>query len=329
LIELRADLDRALAALSPVVRRAGYLLLGYGIQPRTPPTRSILTPKQRYLAFLDAVGRTWLRFGITASDQLHVALSRDELVPTMNLLNGLSGALIAVSANSSVYGGRPGAYASGREGLMRELVAEPFRHGAVPRPFRDLEDYVRWACGFRCLVLPAGKGFRFPLGTFADELARSQPDLDTFLYHEHYLWPSARPRVRLGTLEIRPACQQPGLSFGPAAFALGLAQARAEVWAYLDDALGAKAWTSLLTYRRRAIRMGLRAEEPVPGFLRTLLDLAERGLADRGFGEERMLLPIRERVEKGRGPADVARDLVRRGGIDALVAGLALELPDD
>lgn len=325
LIELAADLDHALAALDPVVRGAGYRLLGYGIQPRTPPIPSILTPKQRYLAFLGAVGRTWLRFGLTASDQLHIALSREELVPTTNLLNAVSGALIAVSANSSVYGGRPGAFASGREGLMRGLVDEAFRHGAVPRPFRDIEDYVRWACSFRCLVLPDGRGgFRFPTGTFADELARSEPDLEAFLYHEHYLWPSARPRARLGTLEVRPACQQPGASFAAAAFALGLAEARAEVWAYLEDALGPGSWASLLAYRRRAVRLGLRAEEPARGFLRTLLDLAERALAARGLAEERLLLPIQERVETGRGPADLARDLTRRGGIEALVAELAL-----
>lgn len=328
LIELGADLDRALAVLHPITRRAGYRVLGYGIQPRTPPVRTILTPKQRYLAFLGVVGRTWLRFGLTASDQLHIALSREELVPAMNLLNAVSGAIIAVSANSSVYGGRPGAFASGREGLMRRLVAEPFRHGAVPRPFRDLEDYVRWACGFRCLVLPSGKGFRFPTGTFAAELSRSQLDLETFLYHEHYLWPSARPRARLGTLEIRPACQQPGASFAAAAFALGLAEAHRDAWAYLQDALGRELWPSLLTYRRRAVRLGLRAQEPVPGFLGMLLDLAEHGLAARGLGEERLLLPIRERVETRCGPADHARDLMRAGGIEALVAELALRPVD-
>ena len=30
------------------------------------------------------------------------------------------------------------------------------------------------------------------------------PDIDAYLWHEHYTWNSARPRARNSTLEIRP-----------------------------------------------------------------------------------------------------------------------------
>ncbi len=306
--DLARDLDLALGTIVPIAHAHGMRVLGYGIQPRTSPTPALMTPKRRYLAFLRAVGLRWLRFGLTASDQLHVDASRDELVPMMNAMNAVSGAIIALTANSSVYRGRVGGCASGRERLMVGMVPEPFRHGAVPRPFEDALDYVRWTLGFRCLVLPDGRGgFRFPRGTYGEILRREGPRFEDWAFHEHYLWPSARPRARLGTLEIRPACQQPGASFAAAALELGLAEAWRDVSELLQDLLGPGWWASMLAYRARAVREGLRAPEPVPGLLAELLDLAEAGLRRRGFGEERALDEVRDRLDRRQAPADLAR----------------------
>jgi gamma-glutamylcysteine synthetase len=325
LFELARDLDTALAVVLPAARRAGYRVLGYGIQPRTPPHPGLLAPKRRYPALLRAIGPRWFRFAVTASDQIHVDVTRDELIPAFNVMNGLAGALIALTANSSVYGGRPGRYASGREGLMRTTTAEPYRHGAVGRPLADVEDYVRWAVGFRCLCLPGPRsGFRFPSGSYLDHARRRPPDLDEFLFHEHYLWPSARPRARLGTLEIRPACQQPQAdSWAPAALALGLSEELSEVRA-LVDRLPGDGWRALLAYRSRAVRDGIGAAEPAGGFLRSVLGLAEQGLKARGHGEEDLLAPLHERLAVRAGPADRARKLARSGGAAALAAALAL-----
>jgi gamma-glutamylcysteine synthetase len=319
------DLDRDLvAALRPLLgaaRMHGWRILAYGIQPRTPASRSLMTPKLRYLAFLDVVGPSWLRFGLTASDQLQCALGRDDIVPAMNAINAMSGALIALSANSSVYGGRLGAFASGREGLMRGMVTELHRHGSVPRAFADELDYVRWVAGFRCLVLPDGRGgFRLPGVPYTEVAAREGPVFDDFSYHEHYLWPSARPRSRLGTIEVRPACQQPDASFAIAALSLGIVEARSEVLALADE-IG---WSKLLAYRGRAVRDGVHAREPIPAFLATLLDLAEAGLRRRALGEQPYLDELRERVDRRRGPADEVRIAFREGGIPMLIEEIAL-----
>lgn len=323
--ELARDLEAALGAILPVVHGTGQLLLGYGIQPRTPPRPGLMTPKRRYLALLEVVGRSWLRFGLTASDQVHVDAARDELVPMMNAVNAASGAIVALTANSSVYGGRVGRFASGREGLMTAMVPEPFRHGAVPRPFADAIDYVRWTLGFRCLVLPDGHGgFRGPGATYAEVLRREGPRFEDWTFHEHYLWPSGRPRSRLGTLEIRPACQQPGGSFAAAAFEVGLAEAWREVTELLRDLLGPGWWRAMLAYRARAVREGVRAREPVPGLLGKLLDLAEAALRRRGSGEERELDELRGRLERRETPADRARRAARRGGPGAVVRLTAL-----
>jgi gamma-glutamylcysteine synthetase len=324
--ELAADLDLALARVIPAARRTGALLLGYGIQPRTPPHPRLLTPKRRYAALLRAIGPRWLRFAVTASDQVHVDITRTELIPAFNLFNAVSGAFIALSANSSVYGGRVGRYASGREGLMVATTPEPYRHGAVPRPFVDVGDYTRWAAAFRCLCLPGASGtYIFPRGAYIDH-ARGRPaNLEEFLFHEHYLWPSARPRARLGTLEIRPACQQPiADSWAPAALAVGLTEMLPEAAAALDDAIGNAAWPSLLQFRSRAVRWGLGAKEPAAGFLEAVLDVAERGLKARGYGEEVLVEAFRERLALREGPSDRAREAVRSDGIVALIDAAAL-----
>ena len=159
---LARDLQAALGAILPVVHGTGQRLLGYGIQPRTPPHPGLMTPKRRYLAFLEVVGRSWLRFGLTASDQVHVDAARDELVPMMNAINAASGAIVALTANSSVYGGRAGRFASGREGLMRRMVPEPFRHGAVPRPFVDAAEQAADALTHAMEVFP--EGIDWPIG---------------------------------------------------------------------------------------------------------------------------------------------------------------------
>jgi len=299
-------------------------VLAYGIQPRTTATPALMTPKRRYLEFHDVVGRSWLRFGLTASDQLQCALGREELVTAVNAVNAVSGATIALSANSGVYGGRIGAFASGREGLMRGMVPEPHRHGSVPRAFADELDYVRWVAGFTCLVLPDGRGgFRRPGIPYRELAAREGPVFEDFSYHEHYLWPSARPRSRLGTLEVRPACQQPGASMSVCALSLGIVEARERVKEFVTQ-IG---WPALLAHRRHAVQLGMAASEPIPGYLATVLDLADEGLRSRGLGEELYLAELRERVDRRSGAADEAREHLRRGGMAALLEATSLERP--
>jgi gamma-glutamylcysteine synthetase len=329
LLELAADLDEALTVVVPTARRLGLHVLGHGIQPRTPPHPRLLTPKARYEALVRAIGTGWVRWTVTASDQLHVDVGRDDLVGAMNALNALSGAIIALGANSGVLGGRIGANASGREALSARVSGEPFRNGAVPRRFADARDYVAWTTGFRALVLPDRRG-RFRVVDVRYRRLLERPgraaSLESWLFHEHYVWPSARPRARLGTLEIRPACQQPGADFAAAALSLGLVESADDVLAWLEDRLPGRAgWRRLLAYRRAAVRKGIRAPEPFRGFLARTVELAARGLERRGLGEAALLDPVHERLARRRGPADEARAIARRAGIPGLVRALAID----
>ena len=334
--ELARDMDEALRRLKNVVYGAGFRLLGYGIQPRTPASPQLLTPKLRYSALLKAIGSRWLKFCVTAADQVQIDMGRDDIVRQMNLINATSGFIIALTAHSSVYGGRVGQFASGREGLTANMVNEPYRHGSSRGPYADLEEYVRFLAGLRCLCLPEkGGGFKQIGEPFTEYLRRepsaSDPEAayEEFLFHEHYIWPSARPRAKIGTLEIRPACQQPAdATWVPSALALGIVEAADEIEAYLKAELGEKYWEALLRYRKLAVRHGLASPEPVPRFVETLLHLASGGLRQRGQGEEVFLAPAYAQLERHSEPASHARKRFEEGGIAALMEEVSLTLED-
>lgn len=329
---LARDMELGLGRLTEAVRGVGSRLLGFGIQPRTPAHHGLLTPKKRYSALLEAIGDQWLKFCVTAGDQLQVDVGQDDLVRIMNLMNAASGTIIALTANSPIYGGRKGKFASGREGLTANMVGEPHRHGSPAGPYSDLEEYVKFLAGLKCLCLPDGEdGFRVIGVPFVEQLRRDpalqdpEAAFEAFLFHEHYIWPSARPRARIGTVEIRPACQQPpDSSWVPSALGLGLIEAAGELESYLEDALGKSYWVALQKHRERAVKQGLAAPEPVPRFLDTIVDIAEKGLRCRDEGEEAFLEPVRDRLEWRTGPADEAKALFERRGPAALVTGLPL-----
>jgi gamma-glutamylcysteine synthetase len=308
-------------AVRRVVRAAaseGMAVLGYGIQPRTPGTPALMTAKRRYLALHRAIGRPWLRFTTTASDQVQIDVTRGELLDAINLMNLLSGPVIALTANSRVYGGRIGAYRSGREALLAALGRQ--RHGMTPRRFESLEEFVGFICAQTCYVLPEGKRYRSFRRPFTAYLAERGPDLTAYLWHEHYTWNSARPRAHHGTIEIRPACQQPpDESLAAAALSLGLVEALPHLGPFLQEELGPDPWPAMAAYRRAAVRDGVRARQPAPRLLAGLLDLAASALRRRGRGEERYLRPLFRRLERRELPADRAAARFRRGRVGALI----------
>jgi gamma-glutamylcysteine synthetase len=196
----------------------------------------------------------------------------------------------------------------------------------TPGPFQSVEEFVRYICHYRCYVLRRNGSFRLYNRSFETYLRDHGPDLDAYLWHEHYTWNSARPRPHNSTVEIRPACQQPhGEPLVVAALALGWVEARAEAQAFLEDALP-DPWRTLRRYRRAAIMYGLRAQEPVTRFVESVLRLAEEGLLRRGRGEESFLRPLWERLEGRTTPGDRTREMMRLKGVAALIDGTSYHL---
>jgi len=326
--QLQTGFDQALARVNGAARERGMFLLGFGIQPRTPASQQLMTPTRHYRALRRAAGPAWLRLTTSASDQLHVDITRAEIPPAVNWMNLLSGPIIALCANSSVYAGRAGQYQAGREAFLAELGEQ--RYGMPPRRFDTTAEWIQYLSEFRCFVLPESTGFRRTNRPFSEVLtaeARRGTSFEQlyqyFLWHEHYVWNSARARVAHSTIEVRPACQQPpGESLAANALILGWVETLSEVAARVSGALGPDPWPAMSRYRQAAVRGGLGAPEPASGLLTTLVEIARVGLKRRGRGEERLLLPIERRLAEGQSPGQRAQKVLNRSGMAALLEQL-------
>lgn len=347
------ELERAFrAAVDRLVRAAaqlGWRVLGYGVQPLSPPARALLSPKQRYHALADIMGDDWVWYTVTASDQTHVDISRDEAVDVLNFAILMAPVVVALCANSPVVAGELTGNCSGREGRMiKALYGE--RHGMIARPYADLTDFVACLSRMPALLrragerlLPDGRLFsdvlRADFGAAGSEGTSLSPGcFDAFLLHDHYIWHSARLRTAYGTVELRPACQQPPRELMAAtALYLGLVEGREQVTDYLQTTLApageervnpdplSECWPRMRQYHERVVRAGLAAPEPAPGFLADILELVAAALTRRGYGEERMLAPLWQRLERRENPAQRVRRVFTKKGLEGLIEFSNLE----
>ena len=163
--------------------------------------------------------------------------------------------------------------------------------------------------------------------SFADVLRESGPDMEQFLFHEHYIWNSARLRVAYGTLEMRPACQQPWESHMAACGAWGWDwwRRRGRLWRMWRMRWATGTGNILREYHRRAIARGLLASEPAPDFLATIVTLAEQGLRERERGEERFLQPVRQRLLRRENPARRLRRAYRTEGLTGVLTRATIQ----
>jgi gamma-glutamylcysteine synthetase len=329
LLEVQAVAEPLVARLVRVAAAYGWAVLGYGIQPVTPPALSLMTPKQRYQSLYRAMGSEWLWYTVTAADQCHVAITRDEVIPLLNFGNLMAPVLVAFCANSPFHAGTLSPYCSAREAQHVLIHAREHRHGMPARPYADAEEFVRRVAQATHLIRKADNLVLPGRRPFAESLREHGPDYEAFLFHEHYVWNSARARAAYGTLELRPCCQQPWREhMAAAALSVGLVEAHAAITADLDALFGAETWQTMWTWHRQVIRQGLAAPQPAPGLLATLLARAEEGLRRRGFGEERLLAPLYARLERHENPAQRMRRLVRTDGLPALLAAAAIRPGD-
>lgn len=329
--EMSGLYEEAMGRLLLAAYEQDFTVLGYGIQPVQDPVPAFMTPKQRYGVLLDVIGETWLWFTLTASDQTHVAVTRDDFVPLASLGNLLAPVTVALLANSPIFSGKDAGMCSSREGTMSRIHSGEFRHGMPARPFQDVRDMTAQLAHLHHLMrrldgrnVPATGRFEDFLTAPLDDHGQPTADPDqvfaAYLLHEHYVWHSARARSNHGTVEFRAACQQPGREhMAAAALHAGFAAGAAEISALLAERLGADAWPAMRRWHHDAILHGLAAEEPVPGLLHAILDRAEDGLRRRGRGEEAFLAPLRRRADARENPAQRARRVFADGGVAALV----------
>jgi len=350
LFELERAISELREELKPFADRNDVRFLAYGIQPVTPPSKRLLMKKSRTSVW-DKVfasnrhippedGDDMHLFTINAASHVHVSVSPEEAVPAVNVLNGFTGAQIALTAHSNVW--------RGRLDPQFKCVAEKFwdwwmpqseRVGVPARPFKDLEDYVRAVSDFSPVYVKREGVPIVPKGydSFSEycvcERARGEdpngrevffePEHEDFDLHCTCYWFNAR-LSRYYTVENRVNDEQPPHALPCiAALTLGLMEALPEA----QEALSAHDWNHLRQSREAACRDALLGKvngRTLADLARELLDLAELGLRRRGKGEEKFLDRLEARLREKRSPADETEAMFRDGGVAALVEARAL-----
>jgi hypothetical protein len=128
---------------------------------------------------------------------------------------------------------------------------------------------------------------------------------------------------------MRPACQQPPHEeMAAAALYLGIVEAADQIEPYLHANLGKQSWDALKHYHAEAMRYGLAAPQPLPDFLATMLGFAEDALRRRNYGEEILLQPLWDRLNAKENPAQRAKKIFARAGMDGIVESCAFGSDD-
>ena len=352
---LKQGIGSLVKLLRPFLDANGAEMLCYGIQPVSAPGADLLMKKMR-ASFWDKAfpsnkvvpperGDDAHMFTVNASSHVHVSVPLGDAVKAVNVLNGLAGGQIALTADSGPAGDwvQPG-YHSIDEKLWDWWEAASGRVGVPEKPFEDFDDYVRSIAALPPVFVKRD-GEPLLLGALHGSLtdyfeatpARAvrlngsevdvEPREEDIDVHNSCYWYTARIS-RYYTVENRVCDQQPADALtAPAAMTLGLVSNLDEAW----EEVASHDWASLRRARRQACDHGLTAVDgsDMPAVLAArLLDLAERGLKNRAEGEETYLQPLRERLTAGRTPADEARGDCGRLGMEGFVEARRLTCED-
>jgi gamma-glutamylcysteine synthetase len=344
LFELEKQIAWLRDLLRPFCREHAVHFLGYGIQPVSPPNKSLMAKKKRNSVWDKVFGsQRILReeegddvclFTVNAATHVHVSVGIESMVRAVNVLNGFAPAQIALTANSPVWKAAVDPeYKSVAEMFWDWWIPDGDRVGVPRRRFSDLADYVAEIVSLRPVyVVRHGRPIVLTrYSTFSEyynqgravgidetgkEISFVPHKQDVDLHNSCY-WFNTRIS-RYFTVENRANDQQPPDSLGAvAAVTLGLVNALDEA----EEALAGVSWEQLRTDRNTACRDGMgnghdpRRREMV----RTMLDVARTGLKRRGRGEEELLDRLYERERTNRCPADEVAGMFGTDGIQGII----------
>jgi glutamate--cysteine ligase len=304
-------------------------VLGLGLQPGTAATARFMTPKPHYRALHRALGKPWLWFTVSASDQLHVEIGRSEIVDQFNMLNALVPVTIALCGNSPISQARDTGAPCFRELRMAQLLRERDRYGMLDTHPHQVGDLIDHILGTEFLVRAEQGSYEVVGQPFWSWLLAESPGLEhafrSFSFHDHYNWHSCRPRMATGTIELRAACQQPHQEhMAAAALHLGMVEAAASLAPILERELKTRGLPYLY---RTTLTRGLDLDSDVLAAIGSLLDRCAMALRRRQAGEERFLEPLYRRLAARENPGQRAASVFRRDGLAGLLAHAAHRIP--
>ncbi len=309
-------------------------LIGYAIQPVTPPHSDLLMSKSRSGVFDQLFvsnekvppenGHDLHLFTINACSHVHVSITPDEAVKAVNVLNGFAPAQLFLLGNSSVWKNTVDPeFNCVNEMFWNWWIDDAERIGIPSHPFESLEDYVATISDLKPVyVRRNGTPFRIDhYKNFSDYFYDTDahgfaldgdrhslsPSFDDFDRHNTCYWYNAR-LTRYFTVENRANDQQnPDELCAIAALTLGLIAA-------LDIAheeIQSMDWQKLSAARIEACRRS--RDEKWEQFLTQcatrMLDIAESGLRSREAGEEEFLTPLHRRLKEKTSPGKEAAEL--------------------
>ena len=346
LFELERSIRELQGELRPFAEQHDVHFLGCGIQPVTRPSRELLMKQARTSVWKKVLrptrgaskekGRDVSLFTINAATHVHVSVTMNEVIPALNVLNGFSGAQIALTANSNIWlGGLDPNYRCVAEKFWDWWMPDSDRVGVPKKPFKGLKDYVRAITSLRpVFVKRAGKpivlrryrtfrefygdGRAVGVDTEGREVSFVPKKADLALHNSCY-WYTAR-LSRYFTVENRVNDQQPpeDMLCVPA-LTVGLVSVMREA----EEELSRFDWDDLRAARDAACRDAIHGSTStftLSELAETMLRLATLGLRRRGLGEEMFIAPLWKRFHERTCPADDAARLFEDGGIEALVA---------
>jgi gamma-glutamylcysteine synthetase len=324
--QIQRDMEKLAEILFPLLRKYDMHPISYGIQPHTPPSKSLLTliprhqlpiPESR-ARILNNAKDAYL-FTITAANHCHISTSRDKVLRASNLLNTISGIQIALTANSHFWLGRPDkSFKAVRNHFWDIGFPERHNQTGIHKVCPDFESYAALLTRLRPRTI-SRFGTDLYVGhynDFSDYFSRAtafaknirneyipiSPNLDDLVTHSSFAWYEARPSLKHGTVESRASCCQPnGENLAVCAFVLGI----------LENLNESERIATTLMPRRQPLREAAQARGALifskNSYLSetaySLLTASKMGLEVRGFGEAIFLNPLFETFKSMRDPA--------------------------
>ena len=344
--EVQSQLNKILIILIEYFDTQNCQMLGYGIQPLTPPSRKLLMPKERYLFYEQLSGNQTIPksrgadahlLTITASNQCHIDISQQEAIPAINVLNALSGLQIALHANSPIWQGAiDPTFKANREIFWDLCYPDRLNQIGIPPKFKSIEDYIQYLLQFKPMLVKRGKQLLKVLGktTFKKFLLDGTPSIGKTLNGKSvvihpsvkdihalnsFCYFNARLVPKHGTIESRMCCQQPPKeTLTSAALTLGILE-NLEAANQLMDKLPWKTWQLLRKDTARTSFETLIGKKSILSALNRIMHIAKKGLQKRKLGEEIFLAPLIKRLKHQQSPADIAITIFKKQGLPALL----------
>ena len=311
-------LRRRLSVIMEAAERSGIEMLGLGIQPFQGRSFDNVMPKSRYLYLVEHFGDDLIDMTVTAAAQVHVDVSRENAVSTLNTMVGFSPAIIALTANSTILeddiDNRQEFRGTAWSIMTRNKIIEEERVG-TPNRFASIEDWFVRIIGFKPILIARDNDYlhfeRNNPDSFSSFMGRKEstvltvgsnrqvivnPKIEDFMILLGSIWTDAR-LTRYGTVEMRAPPCQPSVKDLMAinALVLGLRNNSYEAEAYLKKFSDSE----IKEARVDAIYNGLDSnigDIPIKEVSDNMLRIAARGLESQHL---HYLQPMRNTLEEG------------------------------